>query len=479
MPRRVIALAAAAAVVAIAVLAVLLTRGDDKQRTTPTTPADTRAEALAYAPTKAPALVAMDTGSPGASLVLGAVVPAVSGGALTANDVSALLGNEGVVALLDPRTRRAQISLVARDQDALRALARKLTKNGSYRGAQLYSGPNGSAVAIRDATLVAASDTATVKRALDVRADPTRHPTPAQFDNRLQGLARTADVRAVFDPRRVVVATRLPQVLRTRWGRALRDGAAVLTTTADGTALTLPFRLRTDPGVLTTDDLPFATGPQTPQIHGRQPLLLGVRDLARLLAFLRVADPDLIGGLDALQRRLPSFLRLNIDGLLDGLTNDGTIGSSDGLAHFAARTDPPDPDAWHAPLSRLSTLSSVLQSLGIDDIELDEEAGDAYRLRVDDDFAARVGIFGPTLVITDDPRVNVRAEADAPAAATPPGAAGGLTVRLEAREARRLLTTAFGIPAGAAVLLDRLRDLTGWARAERDGVNGELRLGVG
>ena len=51
--------------------------------------------------------------------MLGVVVPQVSGGALTANDVSPLLGNEAVVAILDQQ--RAQLSMVAKDPDALRA----------------------------------------------------------------------------------------------------------------------------------------------------------------------------------------------------------------------------------------------------------------------------------------------------------------------------------------------------------------------
>jgi hypothetical protein len=123
-------------------------------------------------------------------------------------------------------------------------------------------------------------------------------------------------------------------------------------------------------------------------------------------------------------------------------------------------------------------LSSALQRLGIDNIELDEEPGDAYRLRIDGKLAARVGTFGPTLVITDDADTNLRATATAPAAPAPQGAAGGLTLRLQASEGRRLLGSLLGLPEGASVVLDRLGDLTGWARAETDGVRGELQLGL-
>jgi len=478
--RRILALVAVA-VAAIAVATVLIARGGSKDEPAPTSQGDTRAEALSYAPRSSPALVGVDTGSAAASLVLGALVPRVSGGALSANDVSPLLGNEAVVAVLDPRTQRAQLSMVAKDPDALRALTRRLTNAGTYNGAALYRGARGAALAVKGDAIVAASDEPTVRRAIDTAANGANHLTPAQFDARLAGLPKAADVRAVFDPKRVVVATRLPGVLTTRWGRSLTNGAAVLQ--EGGPGLQLPFVLQTDAARINDADLPFGTGTTPPQMHGRAPLLIGVKDFARFIAFLRKADPQRLGGLDSLQNGLPSFLRVNIDGLLGGLTGDGTVSSDDGLAHFAARTDPPNPDDWRTPLNRLSTLSSVLQSLGIDNVKLSEEpgGGDAYRLEIDGKLTARVGIFGPTLVITDAASTDLRATANAPAVPPPPGAAGGLTLRLQAREGRRLLGSLFGIGAnddGANVILDRFGDLTGWASAATDGVRGTLQLGL-
>ena len=189
-----------------------------------------------------------------------------------------------------------------------------------------------------------------------------------------------------------------------------------------GPGLRLPFVLQTDAARINDQDLPFGTGTTPPQMRGRGPLLIAAKDFARLIAFLRKADPERLGGLDSLQSGLPSFLRINIDGLLGGLHGDGTISSDDGLSHFAARTDPPDPGDWRTPLNRLSTLSSVLQRLGIDNIKLDEEPGDAYRLEIDGKLTARVGIFGPTLVITDDADTNLRATRGGPRR---PAAAGG------------------------------------------------------
>lgn len=482
MSRRIIALIGVAAAAIVAVVVVLLLRGGDDKPAATKTQGDTRAEALSYAPRNAPALVGVDTGSAAASLVLGVVVPQVSGGALTANDVSPLLGNEAVVAILDQQ--RAQLSMVAKDPDALRALTRRLQSSGSYKGATLYRAPGGATIAVEGDTLVAGSDAPTVTQAIDTAADKAKHITPPQFDRRLAGLPTDAGIRAVFDPKRIVVATRLPGVLNTRWGRSLTNGAAVLE--EGGPGLRLPFVLQTDAARINDQDLPFGTGTTPPQMRGRGPLLIAAKDFARLIAFLRKADPERLGGLDSLQSGLPGFLRINIDGLLGGLHGDGTVSSDDGLSHFAARTDPPDPGDWRTPLNRLSTLSSVLQRLGIDNIKLDEEPGDAYRLEIDGKLTARVGIFGPTVVITDDADTNLRATATAPVVPPPPGANGGLTLRLQASEGRRLLGSLLGVDAGppeegglgGGAILARFGELTGWARAATDGVRGELDLGL-
>jgi hypothetical protein len=471
--RRLLAFAAVA-LAALAVVAVVLTRGGgEEKRAAPR--GDARAEALAYAPREATVIVGVDTGTPAAGLIVPELVPRLTNGALRAVDVQPLLGNEAVVALFDARARRGQLSVVARDVDALRALARRLRPDGSYRGASLYAGPEGSAVAIRGAALVAAPDQATLRRALDVRADPRAHLTGAQFDGRLADLPRTAPVRAVFDAK-AIVASRLTGVLRTRWGRSLGNGAAVLQAREGG--LTVPFRLQTDAARIVDADLPIGPGARAPHTRGSAPLLIGVRDLSRLLRFLRRSDPARFAAIDSLQNALPSFVGVDVDGLLNGLTGDATISSPDLLDHLLMRTDPRDPGAFRTPLQRLSTISGLLQRLGIDNIELDEEPGDAYRLLMDQRLVLRAGVFGRTLVATNEARANLRAAAAAPPAVPVPGAAGGLTVRMQASTARRLLTSAFGLPAEARLVLDRVGDLTGWAWAERDGVRGRLDLAV-
>jgi hypothetical protein len=477
--RRVIALVAAAAVALLSVGAVLLLRGGDEDESGKRPAAQPRgagrAEALAYAPKSTPVLIGVDSSAPAAGLVLGQFVPRLTNGALSAADITPLLGNEAVLAILDTRTQRSQLSLVARTQDDLRALTNRLQRAGDYQGAQLYRGPEGSALATKGSEVVAATDEPTVRRALDTRQNASAHFTPQEFDRRLAGLGRTAAVRTIFDAK-LLVSRRLPEVLTTRWGRSLTTGAAVFTGGDDG--LHIPFKLQTDASRINDADLPLATGTRPPQIRGQAPLLIGVRDFAPTIRFLRKADPDRFGAIDSFQRDLPGFLRLDVDALFNGLTNDATISSGDLLDHYVARTDPRDAGDWRRPLERVSTLSDVLQNLGIDNVRLDEEPGDAYRLTVDGRMVLRAGVVGPTLVLTDDPRASLPGAARAPTAPTPAGAVGALTLRLARSSLRALLTEQFGLPQEAGLILDRLGDLTGWARAERDGLTGELRLAV-
>ena len=465
MRRRLLALAAVVAVVAGVVAVVVVSRDGDEA----TRPAqDAGAEALAFASRRAPAVVAVDTGAPLAGLVLQDLVPRLTDRALTVRDVQPLLGNDAVVALLDPKARRAQVSFVARDRADVDAITRGRTAIGRHRGARLYAAGGRGVVAIRNNAIVAAPDEAAVRRALDVRADPRAHLTPSAFDQRLADLSPAAPVRAVFDARAVLTAQE-PGLRRTRWGRALRNGAAVLSGTRGG--LRLPFRLQTAPG-LTKADLPFATGERTPVARGRAPVVLGVRGFDRLLAFARRVDPTGFAGIDRLQDDLPSFLRIDVDGLIGGLRNDATITATADRRRLVVRTDPGNAGLWRTAIEGAATLSGLLRRFGVDDVVIDEEPGEVYRLRVGGRLVVRAGIYGPTLAIGNDPRANLRAAARAPVSPLPAGAAGGLTLRVQARSVRDLL----GLPAEAAPLLTGLGDLTGWAGAETDGVRGELQL---
>jgi hypothetical protein len=217
-----------------------------------------------------------------------------------------------------------------------------------------------------------------------------------------------------------------------------------------------------DPVGLSPDQLPVATGPQPPKANGSAPLTLGVRDPAHTLAFVRTAG--LIPALDVLNE-LPGIVKPN----LDDLGPNGTITTSGtDLSRITLRTEPPNPGDWSRKLSLIDTFGGIAKDVGASGVGIDHKNGE-YDFTQDGQLVARVGVYGKVLVLSNDPKANLRAAAAAPAAPTPEGAAGALTARL------RSSVLATQIPA---LVRDRLGDVTGWARAELTGVIGELRLAV-
>jgi hypothetical protein len=257
-----------------------------------------------------------------------------------------------------------------------------------------------------------------------------------------------------------VLGQRSPQLAATRWGRSLRDGAAVLT--VRGSELRVPFRIAGDPVGLKPADLPIATGAQPPRARGRAPLVVGLRDPAHTLAFARAAG--LFSEL-ALFDQLPGFLRPD----LGDLGPNGTVTSMRlDLAHLTARTEPPDPGDWGSKLARIDTLAGLAGKAVLGGLSIDHRDG-AYALTQGGELIARAGVYGRALVLSNDPAANLRAAAAAPTTPLPPGAAGALTARL------RSSVLATQIPE---LIRARVGDLTAWARAELTGVTGELRLAL-
>jgi hypothetical protein len=439
------------------VAAVLLLRGS-RPDAGPEAAVD---EPLAYLPGGAKAVLDVDTRAPLVGLAVSQLAPRLSGGALKAGDVTPLLGGRAAAAL--GGNGGAVLALVAPRKEPVDALTRRLTAAGDYRGARLYAipGAGGAALAARGATVVAAPSAALVRRALDARAQP--RPARAAFDRRLKGLPPDAPLRIAFDPR-ALLHDQAPKVAATRWGRALRDGAAALEATADG--LRLPFRLTTDPKNLRAQDLPMATGAQAPSTRGRAPLTIGLRTAAQGAAFFKATGQPALALLD----QVPGFLKPDVG----GLTGPATIsGSGTDLQRFTLVTDPPDPGDWKAKLDRLDALSGLIRTIGLADVRIDARDG-VYQLQENGKLVLRAGVFGRTLALSDDARADLRAAARAPLDSPVPGAAGALTVRLRGPAVRDLVGP-LGLPA---LVLDRLGDLTGWARAELDGMTGELRLPV-
>jgi hypothetical protein len=431
--RRAPLLLAAMAVLVAAVVVVLLLRGGDDQPKR-----SARAEPLAYVPAAtADVVFDLDTREPLVGLAVEQLAPRVTHGALTADQAHALLGGRAAVAI-----------------DGAKAWLAFATDAPAPRPA------DGADAGAKDGVVVVAPSAGDLRAAQAAGQAPAARYARTTFDKRFAGLPRDAGARVAFDPK-PLLAQRSPQIANTPWGRSLRDGAAVLATS--GATVTVPFKLTADPVGLTAGDLPLATGAQPPQARGDAPLTLGLRDPAHTLAFARSAG--LLSQLDLLDQ-LPGFLKPNLDDL--GPNGTITSPSTDLQGHLTARFEPRDPGDWSSKLGRLDTLAGLAGKSLLNGLSIDEKDG-AYTLTQNGKLIARAGVYGRALVLSDDPTADLHQAAAAPAAPTPPGAAGALTARL------RSSVLATQIPE---LVRARVGDLTAWARAELTGVTGELRLAL-
>jgi hypothetical protein len=431
--RRAPLLLAALAILAAVVAAVVLLRGgDDKPKRA------AGAEPLAFVPAAtADVVFDLDTREPLVALAVEQLAPRVTHGGLSADQAHALVGGRAAVAI-----------------DAGKAWLAFATDAPAPRTA------HGVAAAARGGVVLVAPSRADLATAGAAARAPSARYARATFDKRFAGLPAAAGARVAFDPK-ALLAERSAQAANTAWGRSLTDGAAVLTVA--GPEVRVPFRITADPVSVKTADLPLATGPQPPQARGSAPLVVGLRDPAHTLNFARQAG--LLSELDLLNQ-LPGFLTPDLDDL--GPNGTITSPSTDLQGHLTARFEPPDPGDWSTKLGRLDTLAGIAGKSLLNGLSIDEKDG-AYTLTQNGDLVARAGVYGRALVLSNDPRANLRAAAAAPAAPTPPGAAGALTARL------RSSVLATQIPE---LVRARVGDLTAWARAELTGVTGELRLAL-
>ncbi len=419
--RRASLIAAALAVAAGAVAAVIVLHGRSSGTQGRATD---RADPLAFLPLRAPVVLDLDTSAPLVALAVQQLAPRLTGGRLGADAAAPLLGGRVAIALDGPR--------------AWLAFA---TSQGA---------PEGTVAA--DGVVLWAPDAIARRAALAQAREPAAAYARETFARRFDGLPAGAGARVAFDPHRLL-ADREPKLAATRWGRSLRDGVAVLTRTRGG--LRVPVRISAEPVGLSAEDLPFATGAAAPPTIGRAALTAGVRDPARTLAFAR--DAQLVPALDLLGS-LPGIVQPN----LDDLGAAATVTSADART-LTARTTPADPGDWAAKLGALDTFASLLGGVDV------SERDGAYTIAQDGSLLARAGVFGPALMLSDDPRANLRALADGPAAPPLPGARGALTVTAAPELLRPYLP---------GIVRSRIRSLAAWARTETTGVTGEVRIAL-
>lgn len=501
---------------------------------------DPLAEALAFLPSDAPFVAVMETDAaagplsaldglgariPGATLALGEVGKLFGGLDLQA-ELLPVLGNPVVVGATElPRegaaqapgglpfvipstgrlAARARAATVARDQAGLDDVFDRLAdgasvqRDGDSRGFDIYARPDGGAFAVKDGILVAAGSRTDLGRALALHAragggggaaiDGAGTLTSASLRERFTGLpGRSSSVlRAAIDVEELAASDAAD--LEVPWVSAVRRAAFAVV--PDEEAVTVRFRLTTDPETVTDGDVPIATGPQTPSPAAAEdePVVLAFRDIAHTIEFarrtLRVTDPQQARDLDAIEVNLRRFARVDpTSQLLLKLTGTTTVTTGEDGA-ISVRAEVRDPEQIAEVLGRLksiSTLSSLAGGLGADvetrGLMIEDDGPDTYRVTRDGGTVARVAVLGEAVVLSTDENADLQLLADAFPESPDERARGAFSARISADALADALEERFGLDDARGVL-GPIGGVTVQARGETEALSGSVRFAIG
>ena len=377
-----------------------------------------------------------------------------SGGVRFEDDIKPVLGNPIVAGATTANSSDVVAAMKAKDKGKLDDLVSKTKpqKTGEASGATLYK--DGSTVfAVKDDLIVFANDEAQLKSAL-ARADGGDHLDEKTFNDGLSGLPDSALARVYVDVEALLKRDPSTSDARmVKWIGALRQVGA--TVTAKDNAIDIDFRARTD-GDLSDDDLPIASGDQSPPVIKRRGEVgLGIRDLAHIVHFAENAgqaiDPSGFGNYEQAKKTIDKQLGVSLDDdLIAQLT--GNVSATVALdGGFGVRAELKDPKAFEKTLAKVAdVLPSFAEGAGFGTVGLSKpKAGrHFYALAKKDGSAVIFGVVNGVLVVANDPK-----RAAAVAAAQPadvPGASGSVTLSADAEQLVIRILRQFGPRSGWA-----------------------------
>ncbi|HET9102476.1 MAG TPA: hypothetical protein VFN55_03920 [Solirubrobacteraceae bacterium] len=477
-------------------LTLLLLAGCGSTR--PTAPADPLGSALSYLPLASPlaieiqtgthseiaqALAAIDARFPIATLGQNAALAKLQAlGINYRTDVRPLLGNPIVFAGTGGPVRdfgqHFLVAWVTHSAQRLSALLRKLhglSRTGRHDGATLYALGGSGALAVDGPTVLLARSAADVTAALDRHAHGGGL-TSAQHTADVQGLDGQAAIQVFGDLQAILNTPGAARARRDPWVGALRTYGVTMSFARAG--LTLAFRLGTDPGSVTTAQLPIAAGSTSPGLVSGLPVQAGIHDPARIVNFvldaIQAVSPHRYAGV---LRELATAKRktgVDVRALASQLNGDLVVGSD---THTTlVRADVSDPQAVAAALTKLAGARGAL--------------GHGSRLRRlgPDRFAVQspqrrtlIALVGRTLIVGVPPKggsltgsalVGFAHAASAPLA----GASGAVTFRIAINQLLALTTPQAAQSPMARQILGLLGDLTGSVSATTSALTGRATL---
>ena len=467
---------------------------------TPGAPADPAGAALSYLPVASPialeiqtgthseiaqALAAIDARFPIATLGQNALLAKLQTlGIDYRTDVKPLLGNPIVFGSTGGPVRAFGqhfiVAWVTRSTQRLNALLHKipsLERTGNHDGATLYGrrGTTG-ALAVDGPTVLFARSSADLLSALDRHAHGGGL-TAAQHDADIQGLDGQAAVQVFGNIQAILDTTSAASAKRDPWVGALRTFG--VTVSFARTGLTFAFRLGTDPGSVTTAQLPLAPGAASPGLITGAPIQAGIHDPAHIINFaldaIQAVSPrkyqDVLRELASAKRKTG----VDVRALASKLSGDMVVDSDTHSTLIRLVTSDPQ-----SVSSALNKLSSTRNALGTGSSHLQRIGPNAFAVR-SGGRRELMSVIGDDLVIGVPPKGGSLSPAVmthfAHAASAPlAGASGAVAFRIALNQLLAITTPQASQSPIARQILGLLGDITGSVSATTSALTGHVTL---
>ena len=407
------------------------------------------------------------------------------------DDIRPLLGNEVVIgtddntSFLDSEADTPFVmALETQDAGKLEDLAESSgERTGESEGYDVYQSDDDTFFAIQDEVFVLSNDEPTLENALQQRGEDDRL-TEDDIEAAFEDLPADAPVTAYANVRALLAAApNTEEALKVEWVDHIETFG--LSADAGDDSVALDWAVQTDPEGLTDDDLPLATGTDTPLLlerdQGSAEIVLGLRDPSQVIDFtlatLRVVDPaefaEFESGKEAIGRRLD----IDVDeDVLAQLTGDvSAVISIDG--DFGVRAELEDPRTFE------DTLAKVMDGLPqfADGVTVTKpKQGDRfYGVASEDGDSFAVGVAEDALVVANT--AELASEVATRGLVEAEGQEGAFVVAADAEQLvnAALARFATGLEGlGGALFTGPLGELLQSVSASTDGLIGRLELTI-
>lgn len=409
------------------------------------------------------------------------------------DQIGPLLGNEFVVGTSNPDAIVSDSSdddfvgvIQTKSADKLEdALKREKAKpTGEKNGATIYKDDDGDLFAIEDKVLVVAGSRRQLDNAL-VQRDADNRLTEDKFNEAIDDLPEDSVARLYGDLGKLLASDpSTSDARKVKWVHALRTYGATVSFEDD--VANVDFRVSTDSGELSDEDLPIASGSQSPPVlDGPGEIGAGVRDLTQIVDFAEQAgqaiDPAGFADYDRAKRTIEKQLDIDIENdLLKQLEGDTAVTYSLN-GKYGIRAAVKSPKAFDRTLAKLGrVLPDVAKALVGESVGYakPKRGGDFYALATADGGSVVYGVVDGVFVLANDAKIAGNLSKAKPKGV--PGATGSIAVSSDGerlgRQLLRMLEPGLGGELAGALATKPLGALTGSVSAETDGLTGHFEL---